>query len=78
MPTNAKYYFTQAGTHRAIPAERLFEMWKQIAPQTDGAIYHSVTEAVKAAMSEQKEHDILFIGGSNYVIGELLKMWNEK
>lgn len=75
MPTHAVYYFTQAATHRAIPAEQMRTQWQDLHPDfaTDQcAAYPSVMEAIRAAKSDAQPNDVIFIGGSNYVVGEAL------
>lgn len=73
LPKEAVYYFTQAQTHRAIPAESLAAMGAEVGLQ--GRAWTSVAEAVHAAQREAALSDILFIGGSNYVVGEALPLF---
>jgi len=68
LPKDAHYYFTQAQTHRAIPAEELR------AKFGNGRAFPSVEAAVRAAQKEATDKDIIFIGGSNYVVGEALTL----
>ena len=37
-----------------------------------GAIYVSVSEAYKSAMTAAKHKDVIFIGGSTFVVAEVL------
>lgn len=69
LPITATYYFTQAKTHRAIPAEQLQQM------ATRGTAYSSVAEAIHAAQKNAAVDDMIFIGGSNYVVGEALSLF---
>lgn len=69
LPKDAHYYFTQAQTHRAIPAEELR------AKFGNGRAFPSVEAAVRAAQKEATDKDIIFIGGSNYVVGEALTLF---
>ena len=67
---DAEYYFTQARTKRAIPAEQLrLHMGK-------GRSFATVAEAVEAVLKEASDKDTIFIGGSNYVVGEALCLPN--
>lgn len=78
MPTNATYYFTQAATHRAIPADRMLALWLQLHPDVSPACCHaypSVEAAVTAARSAASASHMIFIGGSNYVVGEALRLF---
>lgn len=76
LPRDAVYYFTQAKTHRAIPAARMLELWqKELAKEELSTInyqFSTVKEALLAAQKEATDEDIIFIGGSNYVVGEAL------
>ena len=71
LPKDAKYYFTQAPTHRAIPADHLVEKGKTLG--LTGDAYPTVTEAVNAALHAATPSDFVFIGGSTYVVAEYLK-----
>lgn len=70
LPMDAVYYFTQAKTSRAIPAAELQSM----APWLTGRAYLSVEEAVMSAQKDATQEDLIFIGGSNYVVGEALQL----
>ncbi len=72
LPKEAHYYFTQAETKRAIPADRLREMGGRCGLQ--GGAYGSVREALVAAREMAVEEDVIFIGGSNYVVGEGIQL----
>ena len=69
LPKEAHYYFTQAKTHRAMPAEELR------AKFGNGRAFPSVEAAVRAAQKEATDKDIIFIGGSKYVVGEALTLF---
>ena len=74
LPLNATYYFTQAQTSRAIPAATLEKMFVAIHP-TPLLPYSStptIAEAIEQAIKNTTPDDIIFIGGSNYVVGEAL------
>lgn len=70
LPKDAQYYFTQAKTHRAIPASELQVKFGA------GQAFPTVIEAVQAAQKEATDEDIIFIGGSNYVVGESLTLFD--
>lgn len=70
LPKNAIYYFTQATTHRAIPAEIVAQKGKQHSLQ--GAIYDSVMSAYSKAIEEADNTDFIFVGGSSYIVADLL------
>ncbi len=70
LPKQATYYFTQAQTYRAIPAAELQQLATQHGLQ--GSAYLTSKEALQAAQNDVHPNDIIFIGGSNYIVGELL------
>ena len=70
LPKHACYYFTQASTHRAIPAEHVAELAQRY--QLNGNTYPSVAEAYQAALADAHHDDFIFIGGSSYVVADLL------
>ena len=70
LPKDATYYFTQAAIVRALPAEELKKQAESIG--LTGIAYSTVKEAVKVAIREADPKDFVFIGGSNFVVGEAL------
>lgn len=71
MPREAQYYFTQASVRRAMPAEEMAALGKDY--QLKGGVYHTVTDAVSAARNNAKDNDIIFVGGSTFVVADFLK-----
>ena len=71
LPKNAKYYFTKAETHRAVNETVLKE--KAEERSLSGSTYSSVLQAYNAAKKNAKDNDFVFIGGSSYVVADLLK-----
>ena len=71
LPENATYYFTQASTHRAIPAGKVME--KAVAHGLNGTCYDCVEEAYRAALEASGDDDFIFVGGSFYVVSDFLK-----
>lgn len=71
LPKNAKYYFTKAETHRAINETVLKE--KAETRGLSGNTYPSVAQAYNDAKKNAKDNDFVFIGGSSYVVADLLK-----
>ena len=77
LPEDAVYYFTQPATSRALPAEELCRRWQQIHTSSPNhRSFAKVQDALEAAQSAASEDDIIFIGGSNYVVGEALCTYN--
>lgn len=71
LPEEATYYFTQPKTQRAMAAQELLTRWEQMGRSHAVAIADAL-EAVAEAQKEATAEDIIFIGGSNYLVGEVL------
>ena len=71
LPTDAMYYFTQPKTQRALAADELLARWKKMG-RTHAIAIKNTLEAVSIAQKEATAEDIIFIGGSNYLVGEVL------
>lgn len=71
LPPNAVYYMTQADNRRAVAYQTLLE--KASAKGLTATGYPSVKEAFKQAMADASTDDFLFVGGSSYVVADLLK-----
>ena len=71
LPENATYYFTQPKTQRAMAAQELLARWEQMGRSHAVAIAN-VQQAVATAQQQATAEDIIFIGGSNYLVGEVL------
>ncbi len=72
LPASALFYFTQAQTHRAIPSEEMRGIGESLS--LHGSAYPDVRTAVEAALNAARTDDLVFIGGSNYVVGEALQL----
>ena len=70
LPADAHYIFTRAKTHRAIPAAELAE--RAAAFGLQGEVVADVQQAVARARELAGPDDMIFIGGSTYVVGEAL------
>ena len=74
LPLEAYYYWTEAGTKRAIPSEEMCRLG--LSHGLIGQAYGPVSVAVKAAQDDAQPEDVIFIGGSNYVVGECLALYH--
>jgi dihydrofolate synthase/folylpolyglutamate synthase len=70
LPREAKYYFTQASVSRALPADQLYALATQAG--LHGEAYPTVKSAVEAAMQHALPDDFIFVGGSNFIVADLL------
>ena len=71
LPKDALFYFTQASVQRAMPAKELAERAQAVG--IEGTTFHDVPSAYRAAKSAASKDDIIFIGGSTFVVADLLK-----
>lgn len=70
FPKDAEYYLTNAAIPRALKVEEL-QSKCEIAG-IKGNAYRSVAEAYKAAISESSPDDVIYVGGSTFVVADLL------
>lgn len=70
LKNGVKFYWTQPSTKRAIPVEKLRNT--ALKYNLHGDLYHSVKEAYMAAEANAKNDDFIFVGGSSYVVADLL------
>jgi dihydrofolate synthase / folylpolyglutamate synthase len=70
LPTNARYYFTKAAIPRAANPEELAAKGKKFC--LEGECYPTVQQALSAALSNARENDLVFVGGSTFVVAEVL------
>lgn len=73
LPREAYYYFTQADSPRAMDAALLCD--RLSSEGFLGEVKKSIGEAVKKCLSQTGENDIVYIGGSSYVVAEALKFF---
>ena len=70
LPKEAMYYFCAANIDRAFNASKLQEISLELNLQ--GNAYNSVKDAYNNAISNYKKGDLIFIGGSTFVVAEIL------
>lgn len=70
LKNGVKFYWTQPSTKRAIPVEKLRDT--ALKYDLHGELYHSVKEAYMAAKANARNDDFVFVGGSSYVVADLL------
>ncbi|MDD4778258.1 MAG: bifunctional folylpolyglutamate synthase/dihydrofolate synthase [Fermentimonas sp.] len=73
LPQSASYYFTRASVERALDekilAVRAADYWLK------GDTYPNVSEAVKAAIKNADKDDLIFIGGSSFIVADALPLF---
>ena len=74
LPTDATYYFTKASVKRALPEDELQQIANEFGLQ--GNTYATVSQAVKCAKKESLPEDLIFVGGSSFIVADLLSSSN--
>lgn len=70
LPKDAIYYFCNASVKRALASDAIAQQGS--AHGLDGCSCGSVVEAYNAALAESSSTDVIFIGGSSFVVADLL------
>jgi dihydrofolate synthase/folylpolyglutamate synthase len=70
LPKNAYYYFCQADIARAMNAQKLKNKGKVF--NLNGDAFTSVEQALNNAKECANKDDLIFIGGSTFVVAEVL------
>lgn len=70
LPREATYYFTQAHIPRALDATLLQQ--QALSYGLCGSAYSDTRSALDAARRTATPDDLIFVGGSNYVIAEII------
>jgi dihydrofolate synthase / folylpolyglutamate synthase len=69
LPRNAAYYFCQAKIPRAMPAQELTIKASEFGVK--GIVIEDVNDAIMKAKHSCTENDMIFIGGSTFVVAEI-------
>lgn len=70
LPQKAQYYFCRPNIPRGMKADRLQQGLGSHG--LEGKVYNSVNEAYKAALGNAQENDFIFVGGSTFVVAEII------
>ncbi|WP_299782730.1 folylpolyglutamate synthase/dihydrofolate synthase family protein [uncultured Formosa sp.] len=70
LPKKARYYFCKPDVPRGMPAEDLQASF--ITSGFEGDVYNSVNEAYKSALLHAKPDDFIYVGGSTFVVAEII------
>lgn len=70
FPENAMYYFCKPNIPRGLDAGTLKQNAKGFG--LDGNVYNSVSEAYQTALQSAATSDFIYIGGSTFVVAEIL------
>ncbi|MDE6256137.1 MAG: bifunctional folylpolyglutamate synthase/dihydrofolate synthase [Muribaculaceae bacterium] len=72
LPKNAEYYITNADIPRAMPAGILLEKFNSHG--LFGRAFSSVKEAWDSLSKETSQQDVIYIGGSTFIVADFLKI----
>jgi Folylpolyglutamate synthase len=70
MPKSAIYYFTKASVKRALPEDKLLKLAEEEGLK--GKPFPDVKSALYAAKANASKNDLIFIGGSSFIVADLL------
>ncbi len=70
LPTTAQYYFAAPDMPRAMPSEQLQELASK--HHLTGNAFQSIDKAFESAKQHYLPGDLIFVGGSTFVVAEIL------
>lgn len=70
LPKNAVYYFTKATTKRAVNEQMVLSAGLSFG--LEGTTFPDVPSAYRQALKDSSPDDFIFVGGSSYVVADLL------
>lgn len=70
LPKDATYYFTKASVKRALPESDLKALAASVGLK--GECYPDVPSAVRDAQEKSLPDDFIFVGGSSFIVADLL------
>lgn len=76
LPKNAKYYFVSPNSSRAVLSTELVQMSRDLGLRGDA--FSSVVDGIQNALEKAHADDLVYIGGSNYVVAEALKFYSKE
>ncbi len=72
LPKDAIYYLTVASVDRAMPIATLQSMIE--GSNLDCSYHNNVKQAFEAAIKDSSKEDLIFIGGSNFIVADFLSI----
>ncbi len=75
MPRDARYLFTKPSGNRGLDAAELVRMAGRHGLRGETA--ETVADAVARVRSEAVDEEYIFVGGSNFVVADLLAVWEK-
>lgn len=75
MPKDAIYYICKANTNRALEPNVLQQIFQRHQLQT--VLCSTVSDAYKKALAATNDNDMIYIGGSNFIVGDWLSEFGD-
>ena len=75
LPKEAIYYFTKASVNRALHENEVQRLANEAG--LEGNTYPNVEEALKAALGAAHPDDFVFVGGSTFIVADLLSIYHK-
>jgi dihydrofolate synthase/folylpolyglutamate synthase len=76
LPQDAHYYFTPSSVPRSLPVDTLMHWANHY--RLEGSTYPSPYDAFLDARNYTEENDVIFIGGSTFVVADFLREWEKR
>ena len=76
MPKEATYHFTRASVKRALDEKELQTLAARF--NLHGNTYPTVAKATQAALNAATKDDFIFVGGSSFIVADLLADWKKR
>jgi dihydrofolate synthase/folylpolyglutamate synthase len=70
LPKKATYYFCKPNIQRGLDADELRNIFEE--NKLFGSSFTSVNNALKAAKTNAKKNDVIYVGGSTFVVAEII------
>ena len=70
FPKEAQYYFCKPNVPRGLEASELAQIFTEHG--FEGSIHRSVKDALKAAKQSASHDDLIYVGGSTFVVAEII------
>jgi dihydrofolate synthase/folylpolyglutamate synthase len=70
FPKNAIYYFSKPQNQRGLDSQILMHKASQFG--LNGKAYLSISDAYQSALAQANKNDLVFVGGSTFVVAEIL------
>ncbi|OZV66918.1 bifunctional folylpolyglutamate synthase/dihydrofolate synthase [Winogradskyella aurantia] len=70
MPRKAIYYFCKPNVERGLDAKLLRDIFEKNGFQ--GSVFESVEQALSEAKQNAKKEDLIYLGGSTFVVAEII------